>query len=71
MKHTIELKMPRLFGKKSNKPEVTTEIDLENNTNISTGLLIGGVLTIGITAGYFVGFRAGVGKGGTHVTIVK
>ncbi len=75
MKHTIQLKMPRLFRRKRTEeegPEVVTEVDLENKENeISAALLVAVPLVVGVSIGYLVGFRAGVHKGGTNVIVMK
>ena len=72
MKHTIELKFPKLFGKKkSEKVEsVHTEIDVaEEVKEIPVPVLVAGVAVVSMTAGYLVGFKRGVEKSG--VTIIK
>jgi hypothetical protein len=74
MKHTIQLKLPRLWGKKKNEegPEVVTEVNLEKRENeISAALLVLTPLVVGVSIGYLVGFRAGVQKGGTNVIVMK
>lgn len=75
MKHTIQLKLPRLFGKKKTEddgPEVVTEVDLEKKeSEISAALLVAVPLVVGVSIGYLVGFRAGVHKGGTNVIVMK
>jgi hypothetical protein len=72
MKHTVQLKLPRLWGKKKNDADVVTEIDLEGKEqDISTALLIAAPLVIGCTIGYLVGFKAGVQKGGTNIIVMK
>ena len=75
VKHTVHLKLPKLFGrkKKTNEegPEVVTEVDLEKREqDISTALLVVAPLVVGVSIGYLVGFKAGVHKGGT-VVIMK
>jgi hypothetical protein len=76
VKHTIHLKLPKeLFGKKKTNvdgTEVVTEVDLEEKEkDISTALLVGVPLVIGVSVGYLVGFKAGVNKGGTNIMIMK
>lgn len=74
MKHTIELRFPRLFGRKKegDGTDVRTEIDLYGkDKSVPTALLIAAPLVLGITVGYFVGFKSGVNKGGTKVIVVK
>jgi hypothetical protein len=77
VKHTIHLRLPRLniFGKKKTNvdgTEVVTEVDLEEKEkDISTALLVGVPLVIGVSVGYLVGFKAGVNKGGTNIMIMK
>jgi hypothetical protein len=74
MKHTVQLKLPKLWGKKkdSDGADVVTEIDLEKKENdISTALLVATPLVIGCTIGYLVGFKAGVQKGGTNIIVMK
>lgn len=78
MKHTIQLKMPKLFGKKkeecSKEPDVTTEVHIEEVIKIPKEVpqvvKMGGVLAIGLTVGYLAGFKDGVGKGG-NVVVMK
>lgn len=69
MKHQIELRLPKIFGKKKkteeSKPEVTTKVFVEEELNeLPKSVLIGGLLVVGVTAGYLVGFKNGVSKGG-------
>lgn len=75
MKHTIEVKMPRLFGKKKEDDgtEVITEVDLEKKEDdISRALVIAGTLTAGLTIGYLVGYNRGVVRNKTHnVFVIK
>lgn len=74
VKHTIHLRLPRLFGKKKTNdgPEVITEVDLEKKEQeISVAILVAVPLVVGVTVGYFVGFRAGVNKAGTNVIVMK
>jgi hypothetical protein len=74
MKHTVQLKLPKLWGKKrtDDGADVVTEIDLENREkDISTALLIATPLVVGCTIGYLVGFKAGVHKGGTNIIVMK
>lgn len=74
VKHTIHLKLPKLFGKKAkndNGPEVVTEVDLEKREQeISVAILVAVPLVAGLTLGYLVGFKAGVHKGGTNVIVM-
>jgi len=75
MKHTVEVKLPKLFGGKKkidNEPEVVTEIDLnDKNKSVPLAVVVAAPLLIGISIGYLVGFKAGVGRGGTNVVVVK
>jgi hypothetical protein len=72
MKHTVQLKLPKLWGKKKDDADVVTEIDLEDKEkDISTALMIAAPLVIGCTIGYLVGFKAGVNKGGTNIIVMK
>jgi hypothetical protein len=74
VKHTVHLKLPKLFGKKKTNdgPEVVTEVDLEKREQeISTALLVAVPLVVGCTIGYLVGFKSGVQKGGTNVIVMK
>lgn len=69
MKHTVELRLPKLFGRKKKeqeqKPEVTTKVFLEEETKeISVQVIAGVTLAVGLTAGYLVGHMKGVSKGG-------
>lgn len=67
MKHTFEIKMPKLFGKKKDikEPEIKTEVEVEEVidevvNSIPTKLLVGGALVAGYGVGYLVGHRSGV-----------
>lgn len=74
MKHTVQLKLPKLWGKKKDEsePDVVTEIDLEKKEQeISTAILIAAPLVVGCAVGYLVGFKAGVNKGGTNIIVMK
>ena len=74
MKHTLHLKLPKIFGKKKEDkgPEVVTELDLEKKEDeIRAVLLVATPLVVGVSIGYLVGFKAGVNKGGTQVVVVK
>jgi hypothetical protein len=74
MKHTIQLKMPKLFGRKKNEdgPDVVTEVDLtKKEQEISVAILVAVPLIVGVSVGYLVGFRAGVHKGGTNVIVMR
>lgn len=67
MKHTIEVKFPKIFGKKKkvDEPDVKTEVDLEEEfSNLPLPWIVGGTLVVGLTIGYLVGHRNGVMKGG-------
>ncbi len=74
MKHTVHLKMPKLFGRKKEDDthEVVTEVDLEKKEQeISAAILVAVPLVVGVSIGYLVGFRAGVHKSGTNVIVMK
>lgn len=75
VKHTVHLKLPKLWGKKKTEgdgTEVVTEVDLEKKeSDISAAVLVVAPLVIGVSIGYLVGFRAGVNKGGTNVIVMK
>lgn len=74
VKHTVHLKLPKLFGKKKNDdgPEVVTEVDLEKKEQeISAAILVAVPLIVGVSIGYLVGFKAGVHKAGTNVIVMK
>ena len=75
VKHQVEFRLPRLFGRKKGgdeKPEVTTKIYVEDEVKeIPLPLLLGTALAVGVTAGYFVGFRQGVVRGGNTYNIFK
>lgn len=65
MKHTIELKMPKLFNKKKvdNEPEVVTEVDLnemKENEDLKNVGKIAVAVVAGLTVGYLVGFNKGI-----------
>ena len=68
VKHQVELRLPRLFGKKKDgeeKPEVTTKVYIDDEVKeIPLPVLLGATLVVGVTAGYFIGFKRGVEKGG-------
>lgn len=68
MKHSVEIRLPKLFGKKKaseEKPEVTTKVYLEDEVReVPLPVIIGVTLAVGVTAGYLVGFKGGVEKGG-------
>lgn len=72
MKHTIELKLPKLFGKKKkdDETEVTTAVEVDDKT-ISTIVSVGVPLAIGLSVGYLVGHHKGVSKQLTSVVVVK
>lgn len=78
MKHTIQLKMPKLFGKKKEEvekaPDVTTEVHIEEVINVPKDMTkvvkYGGILAVGLTVGYLAGFKEGVNKGG-NIVIMK
>lgn len=62
MKHTVELRLPRLFGKKKdeNKPEVTTKVFVDDEVReIPLQVIVGTTLVIGLGVGYLIGFRSG------------
>ena len=73
MRHTVHLKMPKLFGKKKTEEDtntVVTEIDLKDKENdITAALLVVTPLVVGVGIGYLVGFKAGVNKGGNVIVI--
>jgi hypothetical protein len=70
MKHTIELKMPKFFGRKTEMdPEGETEVRMKNK-DITTVVAIAVPLIVGLTAGYFVGFNKGVMKN-SNMYIIK
>jgi hypothetical protein len=73
VKHTVQLKLPKLWGKKKDTDgsDVVTEIDLEKEKDITQMLSIAVPVVIGISIGYLVGFKAGVQKGGTNVIVMK
>lgn len=77
MRHTIEVKLPKLFGKKktNNETEVKTEVDMEDHTvKVSLGLAFAAPLVVGVTAAYLVGYNKGLVRGidkGTGIVVVK
>lgn len=74
MRHVVELKMPKLFGRKKaiDETEVRTEIDLEDGDKAVPAVLVIAVpLVVGLGIGYLVGYKAGTNKGGTNVIVVK
>lgn len=67
MKHQIELRFPKIFGKKKqeDKPEVTTKVFVEDEIKEAPiQVIVGVTLAVGLTAGYLVGHMNGVSKGG-------
>ena len=79
VKHTVQLKMPKLFNRKKkekveDKPDVTTEVHIEEVIKIPKEVpqivKMGGVLAVGLTVGYLAGFKDGVSKGG-NIVIMK
>lgn len=71
VKHTIELRMPKIFGKKKTKEELEGETEvIVKNADVARALSIGAPLVIGLTVGYLVGFNRGVNKNST-VYIIK
>ena len=66
MKHQIELRFPKIFGKKKeDKPEVTTKVYVEDEIKeVPLQVIVGTTLAVGLVAGYLVGHRSGVNKGG-------
>lgn len=73
IKHTIELKLPKIFGKKKvdetgAKTEVKTEINLENKEQY---IIIGTSLALGLTVGYLIGHHRGINKMLNRVFVVK
>lgn len=74
VKHTVQLKLPKLWGKKRTDGEdsdVVTEVDLDKEKYVQDAIKIGVPLVIGLSIGYLVGFKAGVHKGGTNVIMMK
>lgn len=71
MKHIVEVKMPRLFGKKAkDESEVRTEVDLEDKEkSIPTALLITAPLVVGMAIAYMAGYNRGVSKGPTVIVV--
>ena len=71
MKHQVELRLPKLFGKKKvegeeETPEVVTKVYIDDEVKeIPLPVLLVVTLAVGVTAGYFIGFRQGVHKGGS------
>lgn len=70
MKHEVQLRLPRIFGRKKKteqgeKPEVTTKVFVEDEfKEVPLQIIIGTTLAVGLTAGYLVGFRNGSKNGG-------
>lgn len=67
MKHTIEMKLPKLFGKKKIEdqgPKITTEIDTKAKTvKVPMVVAVGAPVVIGMAASYLVGHNQGLVKG--------
>jgi len=69
MKHTIEFKLPKIFGKKTEQElEGETEFVLKNR-DISRMVSIGIPVAVAFTAGYLIGFNRGVNKNSTMYII--
>lgn len=67
MKHTFEMKMPKIFGKNkgTNGPEIKTEVEVEEVidevvSKIPDKVKIAGALVVTYGVGYLVGHRSGV-----------
>ena len=76
VKHQVELRLPRLFGKKKDgeddKPEVTTKVFIDEEIKeIPLPVLLGTTAIVSITIGYLVGFRNGVIRGGNTYNVFK
>lgn len=71
MKHTIELKMPKLFKRKKNENgEEETEVTV-TDSELKKAMSIAVPLVLGIGIGYAIGYKKGVLKDGSNVFIVK
>lgn len=64
MKHVVEFKIPKFFGKKKiEEVEIEPELVTEENMNkLSTVMTIAAPLVIGLALGYTVGFNRGAVK---------
>ncbi len=63
MKHTIEVKLPRLFGKKAKEEKAKDEVTLEtDNEKVSKVLKVAVPVVAGVTIGYLVGHNRGMAK---------
>ena len=78
MKHTIELKLPKLFGKKAKQEEKVNkeeEVTLEtDNEKVTKALKIAAPMVAGIAVSYLVGYNKGMTnaiKTGSNVIVVK
>ena len=74
MRHIVEVKMPKIFGKKKVKDEteVRTHVDLDEvstTIDIPKPLFVGSLVLAGITVGYLAGYRQGVEKGGKFIVV--
>lgn len=68
MRHTVELRLPRFFGKKKEveKPEVTTKVFVDEEVKeIPLQVVVGVTLVTGLGLGYLIGHRAGAKTGGS------
>ena len=72
MKHTIQLKLPKIFGKKEENtekgPEVKTEVEIDTKKAIDMTKVIGGTLAVGLTIGYIAGLKS---VKQVQVTVIK
>ena len=70
MKMNVEIRPPKIFGRR-NKEEDKGQMEVSvNDTKVSeTALLVGGALVFGLTVGYLVGFNRGVNKNSTMYII--
>lgn len=72
MKHTVELKVPKLWNRKKKEevePEVKAlEFDIKD---INKHVITAGVAVSCLTIGYLVGHKNGASIGGTNITIIK
>ena len=73
VRHQVELRFPKLFGKKKDeKPEVTTKVFVEEEIQeVPLPILLGTTAVFCLSLGYLVGFRHGVTKGGNTYNVFK
>lgn len=76
MRHIVELKMPKLFGKKkhnNDESEIRTEVDLNEQietVDIPQPIFVVGLVVTTLTVGYLIGYQRGINNR-NNIVIVK